>query len=141
LSNKGQARLIEVSLALVIFLLGFLIINVLNVLIVSTRSYKALSNTANRILTLLDEKDVLYWMVYGEDGSGNVELSKKIIESVLPSSYGYNMSVYDKGMKMLWSISRQFDIKKSASGTFIYLTFNGKEDVRIVVLSVSGEGG
>jgi hypothetical protein len=120
-------------------MLGFLIINVLNILIISTRSYEALSNIANRILTLLDEKDVLYLMVYGEDGNGNIELSKKIIESVLPPSYGYNMSVYDKDLKMLWSVSRQFDIKKSASGTFTYLTFNGKENVRVVVLSVSGE--
>lgn len=137
--KTGQARLMELSLALIVLLLGFLIINVLNVLIISTRSYKALSNVANRILILLDEKDLLYWMIYGEDGNGNTELSKKIIECILPSSYGYNLTVYDKDWKALWSISKHFDSKKSASGTFFYLTFNGEEEIRLVVLSISGE--
>ena len=139
--ETGQARLIELSLALVVLLIGFLFINVLNILVINTRSYKGLSNVANRILTLLDEKDTLYWMVYGEDGSGNIELSKTIIESVLPSSYGYNMTVYDKDWNMKWSVSRRFDSKKSASGTFLYLTFNGEEQIRIVVLSISGGEG
>ncbi|MBS7648300.1 hypothetical protein KEJ17_01450 [Candidatus Bathyarchaeota archaeon] len=139
--KTGQARLIELSLALVVLLIGFLFINVLNISIINTRSYKGLSNIANRILTLLDEKDTLYWMIYGEDGSGNIELSKKIIESVLPPSYGYNMTVYDEQWRMLWSISRGFDSEKSASGAFLYLTFNGEEQIRIVVLSISGGEG
>jgi hypothetical protein len=138
-SASAQARLIEISLALVVLLLGFYIINILNVLIISTKSYKNLSSIANRVLTMLDENDILYWMVYGENGEGNIELSKNIIGSILPSSYGYNMSVYNKNMELQWSISERFNMKKSASSTFIYMTFNGEERIRIIVLSISSE--
>lgn len=93
---------------------------------------------ANRVLTMLDERDVLYWMIYGEDGNGNVEFSRKVLESILLPSYGYNLTVYNKDWEMLWSVSRQFDAKRSASEVFVYLTFNGKEDVRVIVLSISG---
>ncbi|MEM1554427.1 MAG: hypothetical protein QXJ72_06075 [Thermoproteota archaeon] len=136
--KRGQARLIELSLALIVLLLGFLIINFLNVLMVSTKSFRDLSNVANRVLTMLDERDVLYWMIYGEDGNGNVEFSRKVLESILLPSYGYNLTVYNKDWEMLWSVSRQFDAKRSASEVFVYLTFNGKEDVRVIVLSISG---
>jgi len=138
-SASAQARLIEISLALVVLLLGFYIINILNVLIISTKSYKNLSSIANRVLTMLDENDILYWMVYGENGEGNIELSKNIIGSILPSSYGYNMSVYNKNMELQWSISERFNMRKSASSTFIYMTFNGEERIRIIVLSISSE--
>jgi hypothetical protein len=138
-SASAQARLIEISLALVVLLLGFYIINILNVLIISTKSYKNLSSIANRVLTMLDENDILYWMVYGENGEGNIELSKNIIGSILPSSYGYNMSVYNENMELQWSISERFNMKKSASSTFIYMTFNGEERIRIIVLSISSE--
>lgn len=138
----AQARLIEISLALIVLLLGLYLIDNLNVLIISTRSYKALSSIANRILNILDENGVLYLIVYGENGEGAPELCKQIFKSILPSFYGYNFSVYefkDNNLKILWSVSERFNMKNSASSSFIYLTFKGDEKIRVIILSISSE--
>jgi hypothetical protein len=139
-SKIGQARLVEIFLSLIVMLLGLLTVNSLNVVVTNLRSYERLTTYCNKILFALEENEALYELSYGKDASGMAELARSMISSVVPPSYGFNLTIYDKKYEIVWSVAERFNPQRSASSSFVYLTFNGREEVRVIVLSLSGEG-
>jgi len=145
LGIKGQIRIIEATLAMVIVVFAILLINAFYVSIIGTETREELSDIAYEILYSLNKQEILATYIYDE----NIKMLESAIASYLSNEYAFNLKVYkvsDEGIPIeKYVVTRGAYDETRAGGACVY--FSGyyrigeekHEGSRIICLSISGD--
>jgi len=140
MDSKGQARMLEIGMVLVVALFGAMLLGRIASQRIDIRADPALRNFAYDTLASLEASGSLFQAMYGQKGSGDPELLRAAISSSLPSGMGFNATVVDVDMNRLFSVaSRSYDPTVAVSVAYFYYGKDGMLDPKIIILSLSGD--
>jgi len=138
MDRKGQARILEIGMMLVVALLGAVLLGSLTSDNASIVSNSKLKNLGYQIIRSLDENGLLFQALYGEDGNGEPELLREELQSYIPSYVGFNATVVDKKMNKIFSVvSPSYDATNAISVVFFYYGKDGVSNPRVLILCLS----
>lgn len=129
---RGQALLLEAALTVAIAVAAFILAQHLFKVEYVKTDY-ALRINAQRILINWTDSGIIYAIAYGYAGSGDPDLARAAIETLLPPNFGYNLTVADLQGNVVFTVASGYDPTKSEGASVLLL----REEPRVVILRLS----
>jgi len=129
---RGQALIFEAAILLVLAVVTFILAQHLFKVQYLAEDY-ALRLNAQRILINWTDTGIIYAIAYGYGGSGDPQLAKAAVETLLPPNFGYNLTVTDVYGNVVFTVANTFDPARASGASMILL----RREPRIVTLRLS----